>query len=194
MRIFMAAIKLSDEEASHFFTEQVGKNHPFTILHPEILKEQIYQAALYSKENQGAHIPVIVRFRIEFSYFQPRLKRYFNIHLYIRATIDYYWNKKNKGDEISRTYFTTDFYLRTYDFFDVQTEKKYHFCLKNPFEVPNFSATPTIYRQVDSLIYFLKYQLPDINENLIHFIDSEKLKTTLFLDFERPINQQINAL
>jgi len=47
---------------------------------------------------------------------------------------------------------------------------------------------------VDSLIYFLKYRLPDINENLIHFIDNEKFKTTLFLDFERPTNQQINAL
>ena len=190
----MPVIKLSDEEATLFFTDQFNQNNPIQILSPEIYQEQLLSTALYLKSPRNVRYQAVpLNVMVSFTYVNSRLNQSFNVDLYLCLLMHYRYYGKSQGQCVSSQFVHEDVIFSKMDVTELGTETPYTIKTKNKTACVNYSSLPPSVIQADRLERFLSRH-PDISNNLVYLFDLQKLSTQLHIYIHATVNHHLAVL
>ena len=190
----MPVIKLSDEEATLFFTDQFNQNNPIQILSPELYQAQLLSTALYLKSQRNVSYQAVpLNVMVSFTYVNSRLNQSFNVDLYLCLLMHYRYYGKSQGQCVSSQFVHEDVIFSKMDVTELGTETPYTIKTKNKTACVNYSSLPPSDIQTDRLERFLSRH-PDISNNLVYLFDLQKLSTQLHIDIHAKVNQHLAEL
>lgn len=166
-------VRISNDEVKAIFEGKEGIGFIPTFFQDEAFRYQADAAKRFLKANpEEEFFSATTVFVFEFDHHFASLAKDLSVHVFVDMQLVFHYDEED--DELSSSYSLSDFHLSNIAFYD-ENDEDINVRLAESFDVKQGDNT----HSVDTVTWYVKYFMPEVNNNIYQYVDSSILQDAL---------------